>query len=338
MPSVFLNGAFVSREDARISIFDAGLQHAVGLFETMLAVIETGPTIRIPWLHDHLQRLAGSARALGLSDSLRTPALAEAAQRTAARAAADYPSAPRLRLRLTITGGDLSLLEVARSGGTPRTQHDPTIIITGQPATHFPDDMFERGASAVIGDLRLNPLDPFAGHKTLNYWPRLRELQVAAAKRAGEAILFQVTNHLAGGCVSNIFLIKGDRLLTPIARGEEQEVAGESTQSPQPEAGPKSGTQAGPGSLAPGAVVPSPVLPGIVRSFILAAAPGIGLAPDRRMLTINDLLAADEVFLTNSSWGVLPIVRVEREAIADGAVGPGTRRLREVWLAAQHEA
>ncbi|MCC6675651.1 MAG: aminotransferase class IV [Phycisphaerales bacterium] len=325
MPSVFLNGAFVDRDDARISVFDAGLQHAVGLFETMLAIVEPGgapPTVF--HLRAHLQRLAGSARALGLSDSLRTSALAEAVERTAAKAAQDFPSSSRFRLRLTITGGDLSLLEVARAGGAPRPQHDPTVLITGQPATLYPDEMFERGVSAVIGDLRINPLDPFAGHKTLNYWPRLRELQVAAAKRAGEAILFQVTNHLAGGCVSNIFLIKGDRLLTPIARGEEQEVAGESPDQPT--------SAAGPGSLSPGAALPSPVLPGIVRSFILSAAPGLGLEPDRRMLTIDDLLNADEVFLTNSSWGVLPIVRIEREAIGDGAVGPVTLRFRRAWL------
>lgn len=325
MPSVFLNGAFVNREEARLSVFDAGLQHAVGLFETLLAIAQPGRDPVILQLHDHLQRLAASARVLGLSDSLRTPALAEAIQRTAAKAAEEFPAARRFRLRLTITGGDLSLLEVARAGGPPQTQHDPTVLIAGQPATQYPEEMFERGSTAVIGDLRLNPLDPFAGHKTLNYWPRLRELQVAAGKRAGEAILFQVTNHLAGGCVSNIFLVKGDRLLTPIARGEEQEVAGESD-------------DAGPGALSPGAAIPSPVLPGCVRGLILAAAPGLGLTPDRRMLTIDDLLNADEVFLTNSSWGVLPITRVEREEIGPGRVGEATRRLRQTWLATQAES
>ena len=50
------------------------------------------------------------------------------------------------------------------------------------------------------------------------------------------------------------------------------------------------------------------------------------------MLDINDLLAADEVFLTNSSWGVLPVVGVEREKIGAGEVGSITRRLRDAWL------
>ena len=52
------------------------------------------------------------------------------------------------------------------------------------------------------------------------------------------------------------------------------------------------------------------------------------------MLTIDDLLDADEVLLSNSGWGVLPVVRVEQKAIANGQVGPATRKLREAWLGA----
>ncbi len=53
----------------------------------------------------------------------------------------------------------------------------------------------------------------------------------------------------------------------------------------------------------------------------------------RELLTIENVLAADEVFLTNSSWGILPVTAVEGETIGDGQVGPITRRLREAWLA-----
>ena len=35
--AVWINGEFTSREDARISAFDASVQHGVGLFETMYA-------------------------------------------------------------------------------------------------------------------------------------------------------------------------------------------------------------------------------------------------------------------------------------------------------------
>jgi branched-subunit amino acid aminotransferase/4-amino-4-deoxychorismate lyase len=47
------------------------------------------------------------------------------------------------------------------------------------------------------------------------------------------------------------------------------------------------------------------------------------------MMGIGDVLDADEVFLTNSSWGVLPVTSVEAEPIAAGTVGAVSRALRE---------
>ncbi len=51
------------------------------------------------------------------------------------------------------------------------------------------------------------------------------------------------------------------------------------------------------------------------------------------MLAIQDLLDADEAFLTNSSWNVLPVTRVEKKSIGDGKAGEVTTRLREALLA-----
>jgi D-alanine transaminase len=50
------------------------------------------------------------------------------------------------------------------------------------------------------------------------------------------------------------------------------------------------------------------------------------------MLAIEDLFNADEVFLTNSSWGVLPVVAVEQHEVGSGTVGEITRQLRLAWL------
>ena len=52
----------------------------------------------------------------------------------------------------------------------------------------------------------------------------------------------------------------------------------------------------------------------------------------RRMLGVPDLLDADEVFLTNSSWQVLPVTRVEKKEIGGGKVGPVTAKLRAALL------
>ena len=114
-----------------------------------------------------------------------------------------------------------------------------------------------------------------------------------------------VSNHLAGGCVSNVLLVKDDEIITPIVRGEE------------PEGG-----------------LPSPVLPGIVRAEALGWAAGEGRLVRREMIGIETVLSADEVLLTNSSWGVLPVVGVEREKIGGGEPGPVAKSLRSWWLEA----
>jgi D-alanine transaminase len=53
---------------------------------------------------------------------------------------------------------------------------------------------------------------------------------------------------------------------------------------------------------------------------------------DVRRLEVDDVLGADEVFLTNSSWHVLPVVRVEQRTIGAGAPGESTRTLRAALL------
>lgn len=302
MATVFLNGRFLDQDDAQLSAFDAGLQHGVGLFETMLGgFAEDGR----PWafrLEEHLSRICESAAALDLSTNIKAQGLAEAVLQTIQQS-----GLARARIRLTITGGDLNLLK--KEGREPSV-HLPTILIVAQAVTQYPQEMFENGVSVVIAEPRVNPLDPFAGHKTLNYWWRLRSLRQAASKGAGEALVFQVSNHLAGGCVSNALLVKDGVLLTPIARGEE---------------GAKKGS---------GVAIPSPVLPGITRAWVIEQVAQLGLDIHKRMITIDDVMEADELILTNSGWGVLPVVRVEAEEIGAGAVGEISRELRRMWVEA----
>ena len=66
----------------------------------------------------------------------------------------------------------------------------------------------------------------------------------------------------------------------------------------------------------------------------LGWAAGEGRLVRREMIGIETVLSADEVLLTNSSWGVLPVVGVEREKIGGGEPGPVAKSLRSWWLEA----
>jgi excinuclease ABC subunit A len=47
--------------------------------------------------------------------------------------------------------------------------------------------------------------------------------------------------------------------------------------------------------------------------------------------SIHDVLEADEILLTNSSWGVLPVSAVESQLIGGGKVGPIAAKLVDAW-------
>ncbi len=281
----YINGEMTEQADATIPADDAGLMHGVGLFETMAA--RNG---RVFGLDKHLSRLAASAEILGLARELDTASLKEAVELTLVKNGMD-----NARIRLTLTAGAVSLL---RDQGDRPPPLSVMVSIT-EPTVYNPVH-FESGIMVTITGACANPFDPLAGHKTLNYWARLRSLRMAASAGAGETLWLNISNHLAGGAVSNIFIVKNGALLTPIARGEEAQGA-----------------------------LPAPVLPGVTRAAVMELAEAEGIEVHKRMLDINDLLDADEVFLTNSSWLALPVSKVEQKKIGNGKAGRFTLALRE---------
>ena len=197
------------------------------------------------------------------------------------------------------------LQQTGESGGM-----DPTIVIQTQPTTEYPDSFFEKGVWVSLASGRVNPYEFGAGHKTLNYWPKLLNLQLAAMQQCGEALWLTPSAHVTGGSVSNVFIVRDGALFTPIAQGEE-EVSDEQ----------------------------SAVLPGITRGVVINLANELGVGTSKQLLTLDDVLGTDEMFLTNSSWGVLPVVGIraavkgenrantQEQTIGRGEVGNMTNQL-----------
>ena len=79
------------------------------------------------------------------------------------------------------------------------------------------------------------------------------------------------------------------------------------------------------------------ILPGITRGLILRLAGRAGIPVRERVLKRDDLAQVSELFLTGTTSEVLPVVRVDGRAIADGRPGPVTRRLQEVYAEAVRE-
>lgn len=270
---VFLNDGIIDATKARIHVSNPGLLHGVGLFETLRSY--HGKPFR---LEEHVNRLRTSAARF---DMPVDPVIERIPH--AVRAVLSANKLSEARIRITVTP----------PGACPESA-DPTLLVAAQHYTGYAPELYVSGMTVfVCTDYRQSPNDPLAGHKTTCYFPRLLVLRNAQNRRCGEALWFTPTNHLAEGCVSNAFLVKGGVLRTP--------------------------------------PLSTPVLPGVTRAVILELADGLGIRHEQIPCTIDDLLDADEVFLTNAGMQVMPVTRVEKRAIGSEKPGPLTLRLAEAF-------
>ena len=168
-----------------------------------------------------------------------------------------------------------------------------TICAAASPLVGYPAELYQRGVQVIVSDFRVSPTDPLAGHKTTAYLSRLLALREAGRAHCTEAIWFTTENRLAEGSISNVFVIDGGTLKTP--------------------------------------PIDTPVLPGVARGAVLELARAERMEALECPLTIDDLLDADEVILTNVIMQVMPVIRVEKHDIGAGKVGPVAIRLREAY-------
>ena len=73
------------------------------------------------------------------------------------------------------------------------------------------------------------------------------------------------------------------------------------------------------------------VLAGVSRKTVLEMAEHLGINTSIRSLSVEELLEADEVFLSSSGGGVIPIIRVNETIFGNGASGPISVQLNETY-------
>jgi branched-chain amino acid aminotransferase len=294
MSIVWLNGSFLEDSAAAVSLGDTGLLHAAGVFTTMRAY--GGKVFR---LADHLKRLRRSCEILFVPLQYKDEALAQAVGELLAR-----NGLGDARLRLTVTRG------TSQQDPIHGLRLNPTAFLTASDFEPYPREYYERGMTVIVLDeQKLNPYDVQAGHKTLNYFSRLAALRDANQRSSGEALWFNVHNYLESGSISNVFIVKDGKLVTPPTPIDLQDKA-----------------------LADAVPYPrSATLPGITRQVVIELARKHGIELAIGAINIHQLLEADEVFLTNSIMGIMPVGRIERHAVGHDRAGAVTRQLAELY-------
>ncbi|MGW7467121.1 aminotransferase class IV [Streptomyces xantholiticus] len=189
---VWVSGALLEVEDARVSVLDHGMTVGDGIFETVKAVHG-----RPFALTRHLERLVRSADGLGLPE----PDLGEVRHACAAVLASN--PMPLGRLRITYTGG-LSPL------GSDRGTDGPTLVVAVGETVRRPDS-----TSVITVPWTRNERGALTGLKTTSYAENVVALARAHREGASEALFANTVGQLCEGTGSNVFVVLDGELHTP---------------------------------------------------------------------------------------------------------------------------
>ncbi|WP_030171531.1 aminotransferase class IV [Spirillospora albida] len=188
-----MNGELLEPERAVVSVFDHGMLVGDGIFETVKA--ERG----VPFaLTRHLRRLARSASGLGLPEPDQ-----DALARGVAEVLATAPDWPLARIRITYTSGVGPL-------GSDRGDQGPTVSIIVAEQKPFPPS-----ADVTVVPWQRNERGALAGLKTTSYADNAMALAYAKQRGGGEAIFGNLAGNLCEGTGTNVFVVRGGRLVTP---------------------------------------------------------------------------------------------------------------------------
>jgi branched-chain amino acid aminotransferase len=181
-------------------------------------------------------------------------------------------------------------------GLDPSLAEQPRRVIIVGPLVPPAASAYAEGISVVtFRTQRASDSTGAEGAKIGNYLVAV--LGVRAARQAGaqEALVVDAHERVVEGASSNVFCVRGNELVTP-------------------------GLDTG-------------ILAGITRERVLAVGRELGLELRYEAPTVAELVSMDEVFVCSSIRELLPVVRVDGQAVGDGRPGRTTLRLYEAFQA-----
>jgi len=294
-----VNGEVVPASEATVSVRDRGFLYGDAAFETLRAY---GGTVFE--CDTHIGRLRNTCETLGMGDAVPE----DLTERVDATLAAN--DLTNVYVRVSVTRG-------SQPGKlTLRPEVSPSIVVIVAPLARGGEEgtpAWDGPATVETVGTRAVPDSAIpAGAKTHNYLNgilarlELRGSEKAqgangadpgtGASRADEALVCDESGAVVEGATSNVFLVRDGTLHTPDADG--------------------------------------PLLPGATRTVVLDLAREAGIPVETGRYTPADCRAAEELFVTNTTWEVRPVARLDDRRFPtgdDGAGGPITRRLARAF-------
>ena len=289
----WVDGEFVDWKDARVHIDTHGVLGGLNAYEVIAGFwVEAEGEVHLLRAAEHLDRLWQTARVM------RIPTLSISRDQVL-QLACELVARNNFR-------GDVLIRIVHYLGSGPLFSYRAEDITTGlflvaKPATVDPP--YERGIHIATSNwVRLSDMSAPPRVKCGANYQNVRQAQIQAhVDGYDDTVLLNGLGKVCELPLANIFLVRGDTLITPS--------------------------------------ISSGILEGITRDTIIALARELGIAHEVREVDRSELYIASEAFATGTGREVWPIVSVDRFLMGDGRIGSLTKQLqRRLHLVMRNQA
>ena len=197
---ILINGKFVAKEKASVSVYDHGLLYGDGVFEGIRAY-----NGRVFKLEEHVDRLYDSAKAIALRIPISQKQMCADVVR-----ACKTNGIKNGYVRLVVTRG------VGTLGLSPFKCKSPQIIVIADSIRLFPQSVYDRGLNLVtVGTSRNLPEAINPRVKSLNYLNNVLAKIEALNAGADEGLMLNSQGYVAEATGENVFAIRNGALVTP---------------------------------------------------------------------------------------------------------------------------
>ena len=284
---IWLNGKLVPWDAAQVHITAHGLHYGTGVFEGMRAY-DTADGPAIFRLEPHMRRMVQSAEAYEMTLPFSVEAMCDAS--------VEVVRANELRnayLR-PLAFYDSHTFHVAPRGSPV------SVAIIAIPGRAYVAGGVEKGLRVKLSSIQridsasLPPWVKASGH----YTNSVRALQQAHKAGFDDAILLNAKGDVAEGSGANLFLVKGDKVIT-----NDRDAS---------------------------------IVMGITRDSVITIAKDLGIPVEIHPMSVDDLREADEVFYSGTAVEVTPITQLDDHTYGDGKPGAITRRIQQTYFDTVH--